>query len=77
VLSEVVRRYNGTSLRDWRNTPPPLAGKPVLEWNNVNIDEALASFNGRFSKISPDAWLRVREYALTEPNPATVRGSAQ
>ena len=64
VLSEVVRRYNGTSLGDWRNTAPALPRQPVLEWNNLNIDEALASFKERFSKLQPDAWLRVREYAL-------------
>jgi hypothetical protein len=77
VLSQVVRRYNGTSLRDWRNTPPPLAAKPVLEWNNVNIDEALAPFNERFSKLLPGAWLRVREYALTEPKHSAGGESAQ
>jgi hypothetical protein len=73
----VVRRYNGTSLRDWGNTPPALAAKPVLEWNNVNIDEALASFNERFSKLSPGAWLRVREYAMTEPKHSAGGESAQ
>ena len=65
VLAEVVRRYNGTSPNDWRNTAPPLAGTPVLDWNNLNIEEAQSAFNQRFSKLDPDAWLRVRDYALT------------
>ena len=70
VLSEVVRRYNGSSLNDWRNTAPPLASTPVLDWNNLNIEEALAPFNHRFSKVETDAWLRVRDYALTSDGSA-------
>ena len=77
VLAEVVRRYNGTSLADWRNTAPALTKKPVLEWNNVNIDEALASFHERFSKLQPDAWLRVRDYALTEARQVGSRDSSR
>jgi hypothetical protein len=70
VLSEVVRRYNGSSPKDWRNTAPPLASTPVLDWNNLNIEEAQAPFNQRFSKIETDAWLRVRHYALTSDGSA-------
>jgi hypothetical protein len=65
VQSEVVRRFNGTMLSQWHNTPPPLASKPVLEWNNVNIDEALTPFEQQFSKPEPGAWMRVHEYALS------------
>jgi hypothetical protein len=65
VQSEVVRRFNGTMLSQWYNTAPPLASKPVLEWNNVNIDEALTPFEQQFSKPEPGAWMRVHEYALS------------
>lgn len=65
VQSEVVRRFNGTTLSQWRNTAPPLAGKPVLEWNNVNIEEALTPFEKQFSQPEPAAWKRVHEYALS------------
>jgi hypothetical protein len=65
VQSEVVRRFNGTVLSQWHNTAPPLASKPVLEWNNVNIDEALTPFEQQFSKPEPGAWMRVHEYALS------------
>lgn len=64
VTAEVVRLYNGTTLEDWRNVAPPLAKTPVLEWNNVNIGEALAPFEARFAKVRPEAWQSVREYAV-------------
>lgn len=64
VLSEVVRRYNGTSPAAWSNDPPELVKRPVLEWNNRNIEEALQPYEARFSTLQPDAWLRVRRYAL-------------
>jgi len=68
VQQEVTRRFNGTALKQWRNAPPPLTGKPVLEWNNVDIDEALAAFQKSQPPPEPGAWLRVREYALTDRN---------
>jgi hypothetical protein len=65
VQSEVVRRFNGTSLSQWHNTASPLASTPVLEWNNVNIGEALDTFERRFAHAEPAAWLRVRDFALS------------
>jgi hypothetical protein len=65
VQSEVVRRFNGTSLSQWHNTTSPLASTPVLEWNNVNIGEALDTFERRFAHPEPAAWLRVRDFALS------------
>jgi hypothetical protein len=64
VQEEVVRRFNGTRLSDWRNSRPALTAKPPLEWNNTDIDEAAKPFEARFAQIQPEAWLRVREYAL-------------
>ncbi len=64
IQEEVARRFNGTHLADWRNTRPPLAEKPVLEWNNTDIEDALKPYEAKFSAIEPGAWLRVREFAL-------------
>ncbi|MEJ7607448.1 MAG: hypothetical protein WKF37_14575 [Bryobacteraceae bacterium] len=64
VQTEVVRRFNGTSLKDWQNTAPSLTAKPVLDWDNVQIEEALQPFEKRSSNLSPEAWMRVHEYAL-------------
>ena len=54
---------NGTAVLGLGNIGP-LASKPVLDWNNVNIDEALTPFKQQFSKPEPAAWMRVHEYAL-------------
>ena len=64
VKEEVVRRFNGTSLAEWRNSQPALTARPVLEWNNADIDDAMKAFEARFAQLQPDAWLQVREYAL-------------
>lgn len=69
VQNEVVRRYNGTALPAWRNTRPTLAATPVLEWTNADIEDALRGFEARFAKLDPDAWLRVREFAITGTRP--------
>src|SRR5205823_5517607 len=66
VQTEVVRRFNATTLADWSNVRPGLADKPVLDWNNTDIGEADRSFEERFKNLSPSAWLRVREFALQE-----------
>jgi len=66
IQEEAVRRFNRTRLADWRNTPPALLRKPVLEWNNPDISDALKPWEARFSALEPGAWLRVREYALDE-----------
>jgi Domain of unknown function (DUF4091) len=64
IREQVVRRFNDTTLSDWRNTRPPLASKPVLEWNNTDITEALQPFEDRFSHLQPASWERVRQFAL-------------
>lgn len=64
VQEEVVRRFNGTHISDWRNIRPALADTPALEWNNTDIDEANKPFEARFAKLAPTAWQRVHEYAL-------------
>jgi hypothetical protein len=69
VQGEVVRRYNGTALSDWRNTRPKLADTPALEWTNADIGDALRPFEARFRKLDPAAWLRVREFAMAEARP--------
>jgi hypothetical protein len=61
VQSDVVQRFNGTALTDWRNTRPTITETPALEWNNLSIDEAQQPFESRFAKITSDAWMRVRE----------------
>jgi Domain of unknown function (DUF4091) len=66
IQEEVVRRFNGTHLGDWRNTRPALLAKPVLEWNNADIEDALRPFENKFSVLDPAAWLRVHEFALEE-----------
>jgi len=65
IQQEVVKRYNGTRLADWHNTPPALLAKPVLEWNNADFDDALKPYEARFANLDPGAWQRVRDYALS------------
>jgi hypothetical protein len=64
VKAEVVKRFNGTSLSDWRNSRPRLADTPVLNWTNADIEDALRPFEARIGKTDPAGWVRVREYAL-------------
>jgi hypothetical protein len=64
VLAEVLRQFNETAPADWQGSRPPLAGTPVLEWNNVSIDEAQAPFEARFQRIRPEAWMRVHTFAV-------------
>ncbi len=64
VQAEVVRRFNGTRLEDWQNTRPALTGKPPLEWNNTDIEEAMKPFEARFTHLDPKAWQRIHDYAL-------------
>ncbi|WP_162179910.1 glycoside hydrolase domain-containing protein [Bryobacter aggregatus] len=61
VQEEVVQRFNGTTLKDWQNTRPAMASTPVLNWNNVSLEEAQQPFESRFATIRSDAWMRVRE----------------
>jgi len=62
VQEEITRRFNGTRLESWKNVAPALASTPVLDWNNVSIDEALQPFEKQFSNIDAASWARVREY---------------
>lgn len=62
--TEIARRFNGTMLAEWRNSRPALVSKPVLDWNNTDIDEALQPFEARFQNLDPEAWLRVRELVV-------------
>lgn len=64
IQTEVLKRFNQTTPADWVNTAPPLASTPVLDWNNVNIDEAQQPFESRFEKVDPEAWQRVHEFAV-------------
>lgn len=64
VHTEVVKRFNQTTPAGWVNTAPPLAATPVLDWNNVNIDEAQQPFESRFEKVDVQAWQRVHDYAV-------------
>ena len=64
LQGEVVRRYNGSTLRDWRNSPPALAKTPVLEWDNLSIEESLKPFEARFANLRPDAWKQVHDMAV-------------
>lgn len=62
VQGAVTMRFNRTTLESWRNGRPVLASTPVLDWNNVSIDEALQPFQKRFANIDAASWARVREY---------------
>lgn len=64
IQAEVVQRFNGTQLGEWHNTRPALADKPVLEWNNADIEDALKPYEAKFAVVEPGAWQRVREFAL-------------
>ncbi|MDQ6676574.1 MAG: DUF4091 domain-containing protein [Acidobacteriota bacterium] len=63
IQDAVVQRFNGTHLSDWRNTRPALLKKPVLDWNNADIEDALKPYEAKFAVLDPNAWLRVREFA--------------
>jgi len=63
IQETVVQRFNGTHLSDWRNTQPALLNRPVLDWNNADIEDALKPFEAKTSVLDPNAWLRVRELA--------------
>ncbi len=66
IQSEVVHRFNGSSLSQWRNTvPAALLSKPVLDWNNLDIEDALRPYERQFANAEAAAWLRVRDYALS------------
>lgn len=65
LRAEAAKRYNGTSLNDWRSPRPKLADTDPLTWDNVTIGEAIAS-DPRFEKdLDAAAWDRVRDYVLT------------
>ncbi len=65
LRAEAAKRYNGTSLHDWRSPRPKLADTDPLTWDNVTIGEAIAS-DPRFEKdLDAAAWDRVRDYVLT------------
>ncbi len=66
INQEAVRRFNNTSLADWRNTRPPLTAKPVIEWNNADFEDTLKPFEARFSNLDPGSWQRVHDFALEE-----------
>lgn len=64
IQEEVVRRFNGSAMKDWRNSRPALADKPVLDWNNADIDDAMKPYESRFPPLKPDSWSKVHDYAL-------------
>jgi hypothetical protein len=66
IREEVVRRFNNSTLADWHNTKPNFTSKPVIDWDNADFQDALKPFEARFASIDPAAWLRVRDFALTE-----------
>ena len=66
IQREVVRRYNGTALSDWKEYHPQLPAKPIIDWDNADISDAMRPFEARFAHLLPSAWLRVREFALEE-----------
>lgn len=64
IRAQVVRRFNGTTLSDWRNTRPDFTSKPVLDWNNADFSDALKPFEARFENLKPASWAQVRDFAL-------------
>ncbi len=66
IQQEVVHRYNGTALSDWKDYHPQLPNKPLLGWDNADISDAMKPYEARFANLPPLAWLRVREFALEE-----------
>jgi hypothetical protein len=66
LQQEVTRRFNNTNLSDWSNANPKLPAKPIIDWNNADIGDALKPYEARFAHLEPSAWLRVHEFVLEE-----------
>jgi hypothetical protein len=66
LQQEVTRRFNNTNFSDWSNANPKLPAKPIIDWNNADIGDALKHYEARFAHLEPSAWLRVHEFVLEE-----------
>jgi hypothetical protein len=62
LKGEVAQRYNGTTLDDWWIPRPALADRPVLEWDNANMEDIDGPKNARLAKVDSAAWEKVRQY---------------
>ncbi|MEO7145846.1 MAG: hypothetical protein ABI165_20315 [Bryobacteraceae bacterium] len=64
IQQEVAAAFNGVPLAEWGNNPALRSNKPVLDWDNADIGDALRPYEARFANLEPSAWLRVRRIAL-------------
>ncbi len=64
LKAEAARLYNHTKPSDWWNARPAFADQPTYEWSGTSLDEAAKPALAHLEHIDPDAWERVRQYAM-------------
>ncbi len=60
---EAARRFNNTSLEEWRSPRPALADKNPEDVTNADYEDATPK-NPKFTELDAAAWQRVRSYVL-------------
>jgi len=63
LRSEAARRFNNTSLEDWRSPRPALADKNPEDVTNADYEDATPK-NPKFTELDAAAWQRVRTYVF-------------
>jgi hypothetical protein len=63
LRAEAARRFNNTSLAEWRSPRPAMADKDPEDISNADYEDALPK-NPKFTEVDAAAWQRVREYIL-------------
>jgi hypothetical protein len=63
--AEVTRRFNGTNPNEWWTRNSPLLKSKPQEWNNADIEDALAGFAKLTKPTDAASWDRVRQYVLS------------
>jgi hypothetical protein len=64
LRTEAAKRFNATTLADWRSPRPALADTNPEDWSNATIDDAMAK-NAKFDRgVDAMSWQRVRDYTL-------------
>ena len=64
VRAEAARRFNQTTLEEWRTPRPALADGNPEDWSNADIDDAMTKSPKFGEGLDAGAWQRVREYVL-------------
>jgi hypothetical protein len=59
-----AERFNRSRVKDWWAPRPPLADGNPADWNNADIGDASYPARRLFEKLDPEAWQRVRDYAV-------------